>query len=83
MKKAITTTAAAFASAICYAVGFVPQYVEALSFGEALRAMRLVGGSSNAAALMEYSTANAEVLAAAGAAFAVGALYTATQPVEG
>lgn len=79
MKKALTTTAAVIASATCYAVGFVPQYIDGLSFGEALRAMRLVGGSSNAAAIMEFSTTNAEALAAAGAAFAVAAVYTAAK----
>jgi len=83
MKKALTTTAAALASAACYALGFVPQFIDGLSFGDALRVMRLVGGSSNAAALMQFSTDNAEALAAAGAALAVAAIYAALQPVEG
>ena len=59
--------------------GFAPQYIDSLSFGEALRAMRLVGGSSNAAALMEFSTANADALALVASdlpPFAVAAIYT-------
>lgn len=79
MRKALTTAAAVIASATCYAVGFVPQYVESLSFGEALRAMRLVGGSANANALMQFSTSNAEALAAAGAALIAAAVFNATK----
>lgn len=79
MKKATTTLAAVAASATAFAVGYAPQYIDGLTFGEALKAMRIVGGSSNAHALMTFSTENSEALAIACVTFAAFAVYTAAK----
>ena len=79
MKKAFTTFAALAVSAAAFAVGYTPEYIDSLTFGEALKAMKLVGGSSNAYALMTFSNENSEALAVTCVAFAAFAIYTAAK----
>jgi len=66
-----TRTLTAAAALALFALGMAPEYVDALSFGDALRAMRYVGGSSNAAAILNASNEYREVIAPAVAALVV------------
>ena len=43
-----TRTITAAAALALFALGMAPEFVDSLSFGDALRVMRYVGGSSNA-----------------------------------
>jgi len=66
-----TRTLTATAALALFAFGMAPEFVDALSFGDALRAMRYVGGSSNAAAILKASNEYRELIAPAVAALVV------------
>ena len=67
----ITRTLTASAALALFALGMAPEFVDSLSFGDALRVMRYVGGSSNAAAILQASNTYADLIAPAVAALVV------------
>ena len=81
MKTIVTTTAQALTGITATLVGLTPQIVDSVSMSQGLKLMKLVGGVSNAKALMDFSNANQDALAVVAVACAFCIVRTIAKKV--